>query len=339
LVQLDDDRPEGLQFGDDADSAPVCASVPIDLIEPDPAHVRRDWSGVYVYIAPDITDIDEPPVEIEMVERHETGYQHLEQLARSINRCGMLQPIIARAHPCDSKAVKGVMMVISGHRRLEAARLAGLTHVPVILRPRRHSDGQQSTLIQLIENVQRQNLSHVDQARALYALQLATGARSTEMAIWIGVTSQYVGDHLRLLRYPMLVHAVNAGTISFSSAREIMRLPTEAAERITAEALAGRRYELSDIGRVRSNLRRDDPASAYIDMPVLDCPEPRGNTSAVEDSISSTTDIAQVPIDALGAIVSRLDGTGRAILGEVLAYAAQQQWSCAQLAVTLRLML
>lgn len=338
MVQLDGDRPEGQQ-DDNLDSAAICASISVDLIEPDPAHIRRDWSGVYEYIAPDSTKIDEPAVEIEMLERQEAGYRYLERLAQSIKCYGMLQPILARAHPWGPKAAKGVMMVISGHRRLEAARLVGLTHVPVILRSSPDGNGCETTLIQLTENLQRQDLSHVDQARGLYALQTATGARSTEIASWIGVTSQYVGDHLRLLRYPMLIRAVNAGTISFSSAREIMRLPAETAERITAEALAGRRYELSDIERLRSNSPRNDPTCDRVGMPNLSHLEPQSNTFASAGSIGATPGPTHMHTDALAAIVLRLDGSGRAILGELLACAAQHGWSCAQLATSLRLLL
>jgi len=337
--QLDDGRPAGLCLHDGRDGVPVCTSVPVDRIESDPAHVRRDWSGVYEYIAPDIVEIDESIAEIEMRERKETGYQHLEQLAQSIVRYGMLQPIIARAHPCGAKASRGMMMVISGHRRLEAARLAGLTHVPVILHPSPDGDGHQRTLLQLVENLQRQDLSHIDQARGLYALQVATGARSTEIADWIGTTSQYVGDHLRFLRYPMLVRAVDAGAISFSSAREIMRMPAEMAEHITADVLAGQRYELRDIEHLRSNLARNSSLHRSAHVSELDHVEPRDNTAVPVNSTDLTSPLTQAPADALAAIVSRLDGPSRAILGEALACAAQHRWSCAQLVTTFKLLL
>lgn len=308
-------------------------NIALALIEPDPDQPRRDWSGVYEPTMYDSAGVDpDAPTDIVMLQRREVGFEYIERLAQSIARYGVLQPITVRPHP--RKASQGRYMIITGERRYHAARRAGLTYIAATIR----DDGNyQIKLIQLVENMQRQDLTHVDQARAFYALQ-AAGVTAADIAAAIGMTGQYVRDHLRLLRYPCLVTAVEAGTIAFSVARDIMRLPDDLAEQVTAEVVAGKRYEGGDIGALRASLRAD--GTPHRKDEVTDKFGVKSNAGRLQGLHDPLPLASAVPVpDALAAIVARLDGPARAMLGEVVACAARHEWTCAQLATSLRLLL
>ena len=119
--------------------------------------------------------------------------EELESLAISIKENGLLQPLTVRIKS-DSR-----YELIAGERRLRAATRAGLETVPVIVR---EADEQQSALIALIENVQRENLSFLEEARAYKKLMEVHGLTQTMIAQKVGKKQSTISNKLRLLSLP-----------------------------------------------------------------------------------------------------------------------------------------
>ena len=122
----------------------------------------------------------------------------LEELAASLRLYGVLQPLSVR------KAAGGYEL-ISGERRLRAAKLAGLTEVPCILV---QADDQSSSLLALIENLQRRDLDFVEEAAALERLIHTFHLSQEEAARRIGKSQSAVANKLRLLKLPEPVLAL-----------------------------------------------------------------------------------------------------------------------------------
>lgn len=134
---------------------------------------------------------------IEQVEPHPANVREdlgddLGDLARSIRRHGILQPLVVRPHP----AHPGRFEIIAGHRRFDAAQLAGLSAVPVIVR---HGVSDERVLeLMLVENCQRRELNAMERAEALGAL-ISRGLTQQEVADRTGKSVSWVSYYLSLL--------------------------------------------------------------------------------------------------------------------------------------------
>ena len=117
----------------------------------------------------------------------------LDELSESIKEFGIIQPLIVK------RVNKDRYELIAGERRLRAATRAGLETVPVIVR---EADEQQSALIALIENVQRENLSFLEEARAYKKLMEVHGLTQTMIAQKVGKKQSTISTKLRLLSLP-----------------------------------------------------------------------------------------------------------------------------------------
>src|SRR2546423_4781188 len=201
---------------------PGALLVPIDRVERDPAQPRRDW-------------------------QHGEGRQRLEELTHSVREFGLLQPLLVRQE--GERYV-----VIAGGRRLVAARRAGLTEVPVVVH---HADSATVRILQLLENLQRQELSPTDEARAYQELMDLQGLTPPKIALRVRRHEQHVRDRLRLLRDQVLSDAVERRQISATVAREINKLPDEIAEKLRQRVQDGARLLQKDIDETRAHMARD----------------------------------------------------------------------------------
>lgn len=139
-------------------------------------------------------------------------YRGLAELAASIRIDGVLEPILAR--PIIEQAIGADpaqdIEVVAGHRRLRAARLAELADIPTIIRPMTDLEVKR---VQLVENIQRDDMSAVEEARALRAL-VDEGEKIRDIARDIGKSDRHVYAKLGLLRLTgRALDAVDAGTI------------------------------------------------------------------------------------------------------------------------------
>ena len=141
----------------------------------------------------------------------------LEELARSIEQQGILQPILVE------KQADGSYGIIAGERRYRAARLAGLSEVPVILK--KLSEAEKLELA-LIENLQREDLQPIEEALAYRKLMTAFDLSQEDVARRVGKKRPTVANSLRLLNLaPSMQEALNQGRMTAGHARAILSLP------------------------------------------------------------------------------------------------------------------
>lgn len=146
----------------------------------------------------------------------------LEELSISIANQGILQPILARPIP-DSTPQK--YEIIAGERRWRAAKMAGLTQVPVIIGT--YNDMEAAT-IALIENLQREGLNPMEEAKALYALISTHNISQDDLATQLGKSRPAVTNTMRLLQLPEEVQKnIYSGAISAGHGRVLLSLPED----------------------------------------------------------------------------------------------------------------
>lgn len=176
-------------------------------------------------LLPDAEEITEVPVEKIAPRadqpRRTFPEEALRGLAASIRQHGLLQPLIV------APTATGYTL-IAGERRLRAAKLAGLTHLPVVLRS---SEEQSHFELALIENIQRTDLSPVEEARAYAKLLAETGLTQGELAERVGKSRSRVANFIRLLDLPeVILAAVERGVVSPGHANALLAVPVERRE-------------------------------------------------------------------------------------------------------------
>jgi ParB family chromosome partitioning protein len=146
--------------------------------------------------------------------------ESLAELADSIREVGILQPLIVRPLP------EGKFELVAGERRLRAAKVAGLSKVPVVTR----SVGQQSSLeLALIENLQREDITPLECARAYRRLIDDFDMSQEQVAARVGKSRSAVANTVRLLRLPRRAQeALESGAISEGHARALLAFDSEA---------------------------------------------------------------------------------------------------------------
>jgi ParB family chromosome partitioning protein len=161
----------------------------------------------------------------------------LAQLAASIKQYGILQPLVVTPHGDSAK--HGEYMLIAGERRWRASAMAGLDKVPVIVRT---SHELEQLEISLVENVQRVDLSPLEQAVSIERLHQQFNITYEKISERLGKATSTVNNMVRLLQLPAAARdALKAGDISEGHARAILALKPapELQEKLLAEILAG----------------------------------------------------------------------------------------------------
>ncbi|MFM1813705.1 MAG: hypothetical protein RLZ98_400 [Pseudomonadota bacterium] len=163
----------------------------------------------------------------------------LAELAESIRRKGIVQPIVARPHP----EIGGAFEIVAGERRWRAARLAERQQVPVIVRD---LDDQDVLEIAIIENVQRSDLNAIEEATGYRDLIERFGYSQEQLAEVIGKSRSHLANTLRLLKLPDGVQImVKEGRITAGHARALVGRADaeELAQRVADEGLNVREIE------------------------------------------------------------------------------------------------
>ena len=143
----------------------------------------------------------------------------LAELTESIRMYGVLQPLTVR------KAADGSFELVAGERRLRASRAAGLDKVPCILV---NVSEQDSGLLALVENLQRQDLDFIEEAEGLRTLTRTYGMSQEEAAKCIGLSQSAVANKLRLLRLsPEVLYLLRERGLSERHARALLRLEND----------------------------------------------------------------------------------------------------------------
>ena len=206
-------------------------------------------------------------VPVELIEKNKEqprtrfNEETLRELADSVRTHGIVQPVVVRLLPT------GGYGLIAGERRLRAARLAGLEAVPAVVRD---VDESGALELALVENLQREDLNPIDEARGYETLMEVTGVTQAEVAERVGKDRSTVANAVRLLDLPLEVQEMLSGgrlmaghgraLLALSSSAEQLALATKAVDR----GLSVREVEAAARGKakrkkVRRPRRESDP--------------------------------------------------------------------------------
>ena len=143
----------------------------------------------------------------------------LEELAESIRRHGILQPLSVRR-------IGTTYELIAGERRLRAAQMAGLTEIPCIVMS---MDDKESGMAALVENLQRQDLDFIEEARGISRLMSQWSMSQEQVARVMGKSQSAIANKLRILRHsPQVLSALREAGLTERHARALLKLPEEA---------------------------------------------------------------------------------------------------------------
>ncbi len=193
--------------------------------------------------------------------------QALEELANSIKEHGVFQPIIVK------KSIKGYE-IIAGERRVKASLMAGLTQIPAIIRD---FNDTQMMEIALLENLQRENLTAIEEATAYKKLQETLSLTQEELAKRLGKSRSHITNMLGLLTLPETIQEdISAKKITMGHARVISKLDDynqqqELVEKVINEGISVRQLEelAKETEIIKTNpqkprIEREDNEYAYI---------------------------------------------------------------------------
>ena len=166
--------------------------------------------------------------------------ESLEELTNSIKEQGVIQPILVR----NSRDVKDKYEIIAGERRWLASQNAGLHEVPVVILD---VDDVKSLEFAIVENVQRQDLNSIDEAKGYQKLVNDFNYNQDKLSKFIGKSRSYIANSLRLLSLPSEVQImVEEGNLSAGHARSLIGLNNSAliAKKIVQKKLSVRQSEV-----------------------------------------------------------------------------------------------
>lgn len=194
--------------------------------------------------------------------RKDFDEQALSELADSIARHGLLQPIAVRA------AAGGAYKIIAGERRWRAARLAGLSEVPVVIKDVTDAEAME---LALIENLQREDLDPVEEAMGYRQLMERCELTQEQTAQKIGKSRSAVANSLRLLNLPEDVLAfLKEGKLSTGHAKVLLGLPDAALQSQAAEAVVGQNLNVRQTEALCKKLiKPEKPAKPQPLRPAL----------------------------------------------------------------------
>jgi ParB family chromosome partitioning protein len=185
----------------------------------------------------------------------------LKELAESIKADGVLQPVVVRKK-------SGRYELIMGERRLQAARLAGLANIPVVIREVRDADALR---LAIVENIQRENLNAIEEGQAYRRLISEFSLSQSDLAAVVGKDRSSVANTLRLLNLPEEIQRmVEDGSLMGGHARALLSLTTQKeqlalARRIVEQNMSVRQVE-AEVGLVRT--RKDNGAKPAKEKPA-----------------------------------------------------------------------
>lgn len=184
----------------------------------------------------------------------------IDELTASIRDNGVLQPLVVR------RAGDGGYQLIAGERRLRAAQRAGLERVPIVVRD--VNDGEALELA-LVENLQRENLNPLEEARAYQRLGDEFGLAQEDIAQRVGKSRSTVTNSLRLLQLsPDVLAQVASGALSAGHARSLLGLPSTQAQAALARDVVARRLSVRDTEKLVRE--RAQPAPVDVEQRAVE---------------------------------------------------------------------
>jgi ParB family chromosome partitioning protein len=245
----------------------------------------------------------EIPVDAVMPNPHQPRRQMNEasiaELAASLKTTGLIQPIIVRRSGERYE-------LIAGERRLRAAKLAGLTTLPAIIRD---VDGFTQAQMALVENIQRENLNPIDRAQAYRALMSQLGLTQAELAGRLGEDRSSIANHLRLLDLAEPVQKlILEGRLSLGHAKIIAGAPDILEQERLANLVVGQDLSVRNLER----LLQERPAD--------------GSTRKPQNQTAHTADLEKSLARQLGLRVQLRTGTSKSKGRLILHYSSLDQF-------------
>ena len=187
--------------------------------------------------------------------------EKLNELANSIKKNGIIQPIAVR----EDKVDPGRYQIVAGERRWLAAQKAGLHEVPIIILD---LDDNEALEVAIVENIQRDDLNIIEEAKGYQRLHDEFGYDHDKIAKFMSKSRSHISNTLRLLSLPKdVIGLIEEGNLTAGQARPLIGLPsaTNIAEEIVAKNLSARSVELL----VRSKKGLQKPGQIKIDPNIL----------------------------------------------------------------------
>jgi ParB family transcriptional regulator, chromosome partitioning protein len=224
----------------------------------------------------------------------------LDELSASIRDKGLLQPLVVR------RAGEGRYQLIAGERRLRAAQRAGLDRVPIVIRDAGDSEALE---LALVENLQRENLNPVEEARAYQRLADEFGLAQEEIAQRVGKSRSAVTNSMRLLQLPPDILAqLVSGALSAGHARSLLALPSTHAQAAVARDVIARRLSVRDtetLVRARAQPAHDDVEQRAVEAELARALGTRVHLRHNKDG-SGRIMIEYYSLDELDGLLTRL---------------------------------
>ncbi len=205
--------------------------------------------------------------------RKEFSEESIAELSESIKSCGVIQPILVE------ESLNGGYTIIAGERRYRASKLAGLTTIPVIVK---NISEEEKLEISLVENIQREDLTAIEEAKAYKKLMDSLKLNQEEVAHKVGKKRSTISNSIRLLNLPDdLQQSVNIGELSAGHARALLSIDKPNIQRsifnkIKENKLSVRATEkmVSDYSSEKKEIKhinkRIDPDIQYIEQLFID---------------------------------------------------------------------
>ena len=185
----------------------------------------------------------------------------LQELAASIKNYGVIQPILV------TELGDGKYELIAGERRMRASMLAGLSTIPCIVKSFTESDRAE---IALIENLQREDLNPVEEAKAYRALMDKSGMTQEELANKLGKSRPAIANSLRLLTLsPNVLELVEAGRLSAGHARTLAVIKDQKVQESYAKAAADKKMSVHQLERMVAHYLNPKKPTRIYNSPEL----------------------------------------------------------------------
>jgi ParB family chromosome partitioning protein len=199
----------------------------------------------------------------------------LQELAESIKAQGVIQPIVVR----PSKTISGGYELIAGERRWRAAQMAGLTQIPAVIR----DVGDNIALaMAIIENIQRENLNPLEEARGFERLMKEFEMTQQQIAEVVGRSRSSVTNLLRLLHLdPFVQQLLEHGDLEMGHARALLALPITEQGAVARKAVS----EQASVRDVELWVRRALVVPVFVEQPEV--PEADPNILHLQTDLSS----------------------------------------------------
>lgn len=247
------------------------------LIPTGAADVALDFSGDMVRLVPVDKIVPNP-----RQPRKVMSDEGLSELADSIRERGVLEPLLVRAN------LDGTYELIAGERRLRAATKAGLQEVPVL---EKEIGDQASLEIALIENIQREDLNAVDEARAYQRLVDEFGRTHAEISVAVGKNRTTVTNLLRLLQLPdAVLEYVATGALAPGHARALLKVEDPEKQISLAERIVREGWSVREVERATTPVPPAETSKTPSQGATKSSPSPGRDPQVVrvEDALRET---------------------------------------------------